>query len=87
MPGVLMIEAMAQTGGVLWFKKNGIEGKIALLAGVDGARFRGQVVPGDQMIIEARFVKKKAQLLIAEANIKVEGKVVCEAKLMYVVED
>lgn len=85
MPGVLIVEALAQVGGIIWYKKQGIAGAITYLAGVDGVRFREPVRPGDQLLLEVKLVKQKSRLIIAEGVAKVGEKVVCEATLMFVV--
>ena len=88
MPGVLIIEAMAQVAGLLAIHRSGsAHGLIAFLAGVDGARFREVVVPGDQLTIEARFQKEKARLSVASVTAKVGDKAVCEATIMIMLSD
>ena len=77
MPGVLIIEAMAQVAGVLVLKEIADRAnKLVLLASVDGAKFRRPVVPGDQLRIEMRVIKRKA------GTATVDGVVVAEAEMM-----
>lgn len=83
MPGVLIVEAMAQTAGVLMLSKNENFGKLAYFTGIDGVRFRKTVVPGDQLVMEVEVVRLKSRMGQAKAVAKVEGKVVCEADLMF----
>lgn len=83
MPGVLIIEAMAQVAGVLVLK--GIadrKSKLVLLASVDNAKFRRPVLPGDQLRIEMRVVKKKASVAKMAGQATVDGQVVAEAEVM-----
>ncbi|RJQ24497.1 MAG: 3-hydroxyacyl-[acyl-carrier-protein] dehydratase FabZ [Peptococcaceae bacterium] len=86
MPGVLIIEAMAQVGGVAVLKMLEAPGKIVFLAGVDKARFRRQVLPGDQLRIEVEIFKQKGSVGKSKASAYVENKLVAEAELMYVLE-
>ncbi|MEK7753833.1 MAG: hotdog domain-containing protein, partial [Acidobacteriota bacterium] len=83
MPGVLIIEAMAQVAGVLVLK--GIpdrKSKVVLLASIDNAKFRRPVVPGDQLRIEMRVVKRKASIAKMAGQATVDGQVVAEAEMM-----
>lgn len=83
MPGVLMLEAMAQAAGVLWsLSYQEDAGKVPLLAGVDQARFRRIVTPGDQMHIHLQVEKKRQALAWFNSEIKVEGEIACQAKLL-----
>ncbi len=80
MPGVLLIEAMAQVGGVLVFKSGGTVGKtIMYLTGVEEAKFRKPVVPGDQLVIEIDVIKKRPPFWKMQGKAFVENEVVCEA--------
>ncbi len=87
MPGVLLIEAMAQAGGVLLLSIKENRGKIAYLAGVDHARIRRPVIPGDQLIIETKFTKIKRRIGKVSSEIRVEGQVVAEAELFFSITD
>lgn len=87
MPGVLVIEAMAQTAGVLMLSKDENFGKLAYFIGIDNVRFRKTVVPGDQLVIEVEVLKVRSRAGQARAQAKVEGKVVCEAELMFSLVD
>ena len=86
MPGVLIIEAMAQAGAYLMIKKaqaEGIEGDFTVLfAGIENAKFRKPVVPGDQIIFEIEGINIKKSMGKIKAVAKVDNKVVCEAVLM-----
>ena len=88
MPGVLIVEAMAQVAGVLVLsqipdRKN----KLVLLAGVDGAKFRKPVRPGDQLRIEMKLIKRKSTLAKMNGTASVDGAVVAEAEMFCVLAD
>lgn len=87
MPGVLIVEALAQVGAVAILKKEENRGKLAFFAGLDAVRFRGQVVPGDTLRLEAQVTRLKGTIGKATAVAKVEDKVVCEAELMFALQD
>ena len=82
-PGVLIIEAMAQTAAI-WAAsaRVGNAGMLSVLAGVDGARFRRQVVPGDVLRLEARALAARSKLVKIEAKASVAGEPVAEAVLL-----
>ena len=88
MPGVLIVEAMAQTAGVLVLNriKNRAE-KLVFLAMIEQARFRKPVVPGDQLRIEVVFLKLKPSVAKIHAVATVDGVVVAEADLMCTLSD
>ncbi|MCD6142082.1 3-hydroxyacyl-ACP dehydratase FabZ [Candidatus Bipolaricaulota bacterium] len=76
MPGTLILEAMAQTAAFLLSGSAGVEG---YLVGVDRARFRRKVVPGDQLRLEARLLRRRANLVRAEVRATVDGEAAAEA--------
>jgi len=85
MPGVLMIEAMAQASALLSFKSmGGMQDKnsVYYFAGIDGARFKRPVGPGDQMIIKASLIRSMRGVFKFGATIEVDGKLAAEAELM-----
>jgi beta-hydroxyacyl-ACP dehydratase FabZ len=83
MPGVLIVEAMAQVGGILIGTVNeNARGKIMFLASVDEAKFRKPVVPGDQLRIEMKILKMKSTVAKLQGVASVDGQVVAEATLM-----
>ena len=86
MPGVLIIEAMAQVGAYLMLKKAGIEDGIVLFASIEEAKFRKPVVPGDQIIFEVEGINIKKSMGKIKAIAKVDDQVVCEAILMAAVK-
>ena len=82
MPGVLIIEAMAQVGGVLAFKSSPPNGHpVVYLTGVDNAKFRRPVVPGDQLRLEVEVVKRRPPFWKMQAKAYVESELVCESEL------
>jgi 3-hydroxyacyl-[acyl-carrier-protein] dehydratase len=83
MPGVLIIEAMAQSGGVLMFSKEENKGKIPLFAGIDKARFKKQVQPGDQLIIKVEILKMVRGIAKAKAEAYVNDDLVASAELLF----
>lgn len=85
MPGVLMVEALAQTGGVLMLSKN--KGKIAYLVSINNARFRKLVVPGDQLRLEIEILKMKSKIGLMHGVVKVNGEEVCDAEIMFSLAD
>ena len=84
-PGVLIIEAMAQATAILSFRSRGgypEPGELYLLAGVDNTRFKRQVIPGDQLVIDARIVRGKRGIWCYEGKATVDGELACSADLM-----
>ena len=84
MPGVFIIEAMAQAGAYLMIKKAGLDAEnyTVLFAGIDSAKFRKPVVPGDQIVFEIEGLNIKKSMGKIKGVAKVDGEVVCEAVLM-----
>jgi 3-hydroxyacyl-[acyl-carrier-protein] dehydratase len=84
MPGVLILEGMAQVGGIMAYYSNpeAIGKKLLFFAGIDKARFRRPVVPGDQLIFTLKLLKEKRSIMIMAASASVDGQVVAEAELM-----
>lgn len=85
MPGVLTIEALAQTGAVALLSLPEYKGKTAYFAGIDKCRFRGKVVPGDKLRLEMRITRKKGPMGIGEAVASVDGKPVVTAEFKFMV--
>jgi 3-hydroxyacyl-[acyl-carrier-protein] dehydratase len=82
MPGVLIIEALAQTGGILAFKSfPGMKGSVFFI-GIDNARFRKPVIPGDQLRLVVDVVKHKREIWVFDAKAFVQEEIVAEAKIM-----
>ncbi|PIV87730.1 MAG: 3-hydroxyacyl-[acyl-carrier-protein] dehydratase FabZ, partial [Hydrogenophilales bacterium CG17_big_fil_post_rev_8_21_14_2_50_63_12] len=85
MPGVLMIEALAQTAGLLAFKSAEMpvdENTVIYFVGIDGARFKRPVQPGDQLRMEASILRVTRGIWKFAAKATVEGQIACEAELM-----
>ncbi len=88
MPGVLILEAMAQVGGVLAFKSVQVTGRpVVYLTGIDSAKFRKPVVPGDRLRFEVDVVKKRAPFWKMQAKAYVDDDVVCEAEVTAMVTE
>ena len=88
MPGVLLIEAMAQVGGVAMLYPEENRGKIAVFAKIDNVRFRKQVVPGDQVVTTAEVTHNmRGSMGIIHCEGKVDGKVACECDCTFAIMD
>lgn len=83
MPGVLIVEALAQVGGVALLNAEGNKGRLAFLTGIDNARFKRQVVPGDQLKLEVEFVRLRGAMGKGHAVASVEGDLVCECDILF----
>ncbi|MCB9480455.1 MAG: 3-hydroxyacyl-ACP dehydratase FabZ [Desulfobacteraceae bacterium] len=86
MPGVMILEAMAQTGALLVNYSYGASDDFFYLGGIDGARFRKPVLPGDQLIIEMEILKKRASAFRVKGECYVSDVKVCNAEFMAVME-
>ena len=87
MPGVLILEAMAQISGVLAFETMGTrpaDGRNYLFGGVDKVRFRRPVVPGDQLQLHSRWITRRAMMVKFECEAHVDGELACSASLSVV---
>jgi len=85
MPGVLMIEAMAQAAALLSFSTLGVtpdDKSVYYFAGIDSARFKRPVGPGDQMIMDVSLLRMKAGIFKFKGVTRVDGHITCEAELM-----
>ena len=82
-PGVYMIEALAQLGGTAIIEPGDMARKVPYLAGIDKAKFRRPVVPGDRLDMEARVTKTKLNIGWVAAEARVDGKLVVSAELMF----
>ena len=85
MPGVLMLEAMAQAAALLAFDMQGIrpdDKTVYYFAGIDGARFKRPVEPGDQLIMEVSLLRLKSGVFKFKGTVHVDAKLACEAELM-----
>ena len=85
MPGVLIIEALAQVGAISILTEEENRGKIAFFGGIKNARFRQQVYPGDVLELECEMILRKGPIGIGKATAKVNGKVAVAAELSFAV--
>lgn len=83
MPGVLIVEALAQTGAVLLLSQEQFKGKIAYFAGIDQVRFKQIVRPGDVLKLEVSLTRQRASIGFATAKASVNNQIVCSAELMF----
>ncbi|GIN40332.1 MULTISPECIES: 3-hydroxyacyl-ACP dehydratase FabZ [Heyndrickxia] len=86
MPGVLIVEALAQVGGVAMLKKEENRGKLAFFTGIDKCRFKRQVKPGDQLRLEVEMIRFKGPIGKGKGIATVNGELVCEAEMMFALE-
>jgi 3-hydroxyacyl-[acyl-carrier-protein] dehydratase len=84
MPGVLVVEAMAQVGAVGVMGLEEYRGKLVLFAGIDGVRFRRQVIPGDVLTMEVEILRLKGRAGRGKGTARVGSERVCEAELLFV---
>jgi 3-hydroxyacyl-[acyl-carrier-protein] dehydratase len=87
MPGVLIVEALAQIGAVGVMAKEEFRGKLALFAGIDGVRFRRQVIPGDVLRLEVEISRLRGVAGRGKGSATVNGERVCEADRMFAFAD
>jgi 3-hydroxyacyl-[acyl-carrier-protein] dehydratase len=85
MPGVLIIESMAQAAGLVMLSEDEHKGKIPYFTGIDNARFRKTIVPGDQIIIEIDVIRLKGNVGRVKAVAKVDNQIATEAELMFII--
>lgn len=85
MPGVLIVEALAQTGAVAILSLPENKGKNALFGGIDKLRFKKQVLPGDVLKLEVKIIKRKGPIGVGEATATVDGKVAAKGELTFAI--
>ena len=85
MPGVLMVEALAQTGAVAILSMEENKGMNALFGGIDKMRFKKIVIPGDVLNLEVKIIKKKGPIGVGEAVATVNGKIVAKGELTFAI--
>ena len=85
MPGVLIIEALAQTGAVAILCQDEWKGKTAYFAGINNAKFKQKVVPGDTLELTTEIIKVKGPIGVGKAVAKVNGKTACMAELSFAI--
>lgn len=86
MPGVLILEALAQTGAVALLCEEENKGKIALFGGVKNARFKKQVIPGDVLELHCEIVMRRGPVGIGKATAYVDGKIAVTAELTFAIQ-
>ncbi|MDF2946778.1 MAG: 3-hydroxyacyl-ACP dehydratase [Bacillales bacterium] len=86
MPGVLIVEALAQVGAVAMLSLDQYKGKIGFFAGIDNCRFRRQVVPGDVLKLDVEIVRIKGPIGKGKAVATVDGEVACEAEITFAIK-
>lgn len=87
MPGVLIVEALAQVGAVAVLNKEENRGKLAFFAGIDKCRFKKQVKPGDQLRLEVELVRVRGSIGKGQATATVNGEIVCEVEITFALGD
>lgn len=85
MPGVLIIEALAQAGAVAILSKPEFKGKTAYFGAINSAKFKQKVVPGDVLMLELEIIKEKGPVGVGKATATVNGKVVTQAELTFAI--
>lgn len=85
MPGVLIIEAMAQVGGIALLSSEDYKGRIVFLTGIDNARFKRQVIPGDVLTMEVEFLKIRGTMGKGHGKVTVGDELVCEADILFAI--
>ncbi|MBQ2802157.1 MAG: 3-hydroxyacyl-ACP dehydratase FabZ [Lachnospiraceae bacterium] len=85
MPGVLIVEAMAQVGAVAMLCKEEFKGKTAYFGGINSAKFKGKVVPGDVLKLEVEITKQKGPIGVGVGKAYVDGKLVTQAELTFAI--
>lgn len=83
MPGVLIVEALAQVGAVALLHKEENRGRLAFFAGIDGCRFKRQVIPGDTLRLEVEIVRFRGAIGKGKAVATVDGEIACEAEITF----
>jgi 3-hydroxyacyl-[acyl-carrier-protein] dehydratase len=83
MPGVLIVEALAQLSGIIMLQKEENREKIGLLTGIENCRFKKQVRPGDQLYLEVEMTRVRGSVAKAHGIAKVDNNIVCEADLTF----
>lgn len=82
MPGVLIVEALAQVGAVLLLSEEANKGKIAYFAGINKIRFKRQVIPGDKLTLKVEFIKNKGSIYFANVTASVDNQVAVIGEIM-----
>jgi 3-hydroxyacyl-[acyl-carrier-protein] dehydratase len=83
MPGVLIVEALAQVGAVAMLNKEENKGRLAFFTGIDNCRFKKQVMPGDQLRLEVEIVRSRGAIGKGKGIATIDGELVCETDIMF----
>lgn len=86
MPGVLIVEALAQVGAIALLSQEENKGKIGFLAGIDKCRFKRQVKPGDTLKLEVEILRMRGSIGKGKGIATVDGEVACEAEIMFAIQ-
>ena len=87
LPGVLIVEALAQTAGLAALSDDDFQGRLPLFGGIDKARFRRQVIPGDILTLEASLGRMSKMAGKATGLASVDGEIACQVEMMFVIAD
>ena len=87
MPGVLIVEAIAQTGAVALLQEEAFKGKLAFFAGIDKCRFKHQVTPGDTLDLTVEITRIKGPIGKGKAVAKVGDKIACQCEITFAISD
>lgn len=85
MPGVLVLEALAQMGAIAVLSKEEFKGKIGFLVGADKVRWKKQVTPGDKLDLYVELIKMRGNIGVAKGEASVNGEVVCQGEIMFAI--
>lgn len=85
MPGVLILEALAQMGAICILSMDEFKGKIGFLVGADKVRWKKQVMPGDKLNLEIEIVRLKGSIGVGKGKATVDGNLVCEGEIMFAI--
>ena len=85
MPGVLILEALAQMGAICILSQEEFKGKIGFLVGADKVRWRKQVMPGDKLNLEIEIVKLRGSIGVGKGKATIDGSLVCEGEIMFAI--
>lgn len=85
MPGVLILEALAQMGAICILSMEDFKGKIGFLVGADKVRWKKQVMPGDKLNLEIEIVKLRGSIGVGKGKATVDGNLVCEGEIMFAI--
>lgn len=86
MPGVLIVEALAQAGAIAMLTKEEFKGKIPLFAGINKARFKKQVVPGDVLKLEVEIIKLRGPIGVGKGIASVNGETACVGEILFAIQ-